>query len=146
MRPSRPPDRLTIHDLAVEARLGAFDWERKAAQTVWIDLELAIDAARAAARDDVRDAIDYAQLAASVKRLVERRPYALLETVAEAIAGLILKEFGVSEVRVRVKKRALPGIDYAAVEVERNARPPSLRSGRRLEAGGRRRRLRAGAG
>ena len=34
----------------------------------------------------------------------------------------LLEEFRVPQVRVRVKKRALPGIDYAAVEVERTRR------------------------
>ena len=112
-------DRLIIHDLAVECRLGVYEWEQQTPQTVWIDLELAIDAAQAAKRDDVKDAVDYGRLVTSVKQLAQQRPYQLLETVAEATAQLIVEEFQVPRVRVRVKKRALPGVDYAAVEVER---------------------------
>ena len=112
-------DKLSIHGLAVECQVGVLEEERAKAQTIWMDLELAIDAAKAAARDDVREAIDYAALVASVKQLVEGKSYRLMETLAEDIAALILRQFPTPEVEVRVKKRALPGIDFAAVEIKR---------------------------
>jgi dihydroneopterin aldolase len=114
------PDRLILQDLAVECRLGVPDWEREKPQTVWVDVELAIDAAKAARRDDMADAVDYAELAARISRHVRRKPYRLLETLADEIAALVLREGAVPSVRVRVKKRALPGMDYAAVEVARS--------------------------
>ena len=134
------PDRLLLHGLAVDCRIGVFERERQSAQTIWIDLELAVDARRAAARDDVSDAVDYARLVTAVKTLAQRKPYALLETLAEDVAVLILRDFETPRVLVRAKKRALPGIDYAAVEVERTAR--SLRAVRRTAR--RRRRLTVG--
>jgi len=124
-------DTLIIQELAVNCRLGVHEWEQKAPQTIWIDLELAIDASRAAARDDVRDAVDYARLVEVVRRRAQAAPYRLLETLAEALAAEVLREFGVSQVRVRVKKRALPGIGYAAVEIVRAAARRVVRRGRR---------------
>ena len=117
-----PADRLLIHDLAASCRLGVTERERAAPQPIWFDLELAIDAARAAKRDDVRDAVDYARLVGEVKSLAESRSWKLLETLAEAVAAHILRGFETPRVVVRVKKRALPGIDYAAVEVTRAGR------------------------
>ena len=116
------PDRLIIQDLTAECRLGLYEWEQEKPQPIGIDLELAVDAARAARRDSVGDAIDYARLVTSVKELAQRRSFRLLETLAESIASLILQKFDTNQVRVRVKKRALPGVDYAAVEVERTRR------------------------
>ena len=112
-------DRLIIQDLEASCRLGVFEWEQRQPQTVWIDLELAVDASRAAASDSVEDAVDYARLAEEVKRLAEGRPYRLMETLAQALASLVLERFGTRRVRVRVKNRALKGIGYAAVEGER---------------------------
>ena len=124
MAPPRPADRLLIHDLATSCRLGVTEAERAAPQPVWFDLELAIDAARAAKRDDVRDAVDYARLVREGKGLAESRSWNLLETLAEVVAARILQDFATPRVVVRVKKRALSGIDYAAVEVRRRlARP-----------------------
>lgn len=113
------PDKLLIKDLAASCRIGVFDWEQATPQPIWIDLELAIDAARAAAKDDVRQAVDYGRLVTMVKQHTEHHRFRLLETLAEGLAQLILKEFATSQVLVRVKKRALPGIDSAAVEVVR---------------------------
>lgn len=112
-------DRLSLHDLTVECRLGVHEWEQATPQTVWIDLELAIDATAAAARDDLEDAVDYGALVTAVKQRVHHTAYRLLETLAEDLAGLVLGQFHVPQVRVRVMKKALPGIAGAAVEIVR---------------------------
>lgn len=112
-------DKLVIHDVVAEGRIGAFDWEQAKPQPIWIDLELEVDVPQAAARDDVHATIDYGRLVTAVKQQVQRKPYHLLETLAEELAAVVLKDFLTPEVMVRVKKRALPGIDYAAVEITR---------------------------
>ena len=60
-------DKLLIQGLTVEALVGVYEWEQQHPQNLWIDLELAIDAARASARDDVAAAVDYGRLVTSVK-------------------------------------------------------------------------------
>ena len=117
------PDTLSIKDLAASCRIGVFEWEQQTPQPIWIDLEVAIDAARAAAKDDVREAVDYGRLVTMVKQHAEHHRFRLLETLAEGLAQLILKEFTAPEVRVRVKKRALPGVEHAAVEIVRPRGP-----------------------
>ena len=112
-------DTLIVRDLVASCRVGVFEWEQAKPQSIWIDLELAIDANRASAKDDVRDAIDYGRLVTAVKQHAEHHRFRLLETLAEGVAQLVLKEFATPQVRVRVKKRALPGVDYAAVELTR---------------------------
>ena len=112
-------DRLLIKDLVVETTIGVYDWEQAHPQKLWIDLELSIDAATAAARDDMSAAIDYGRLVTAVTQHLHRKKFRLVETVAEEVATLILKEFSTPEVTVRVKKRALPMIEYAAVELTR---------------------------
>lgn len=113
------PDTLYIRGLLAQCRIGVFEWEQANPQALWIDLELEIDAAKAARRDDVAEAIDYGTIVTRVKGLVQERPYHLLETMAEKIAVFILAQFATSKVLVRVTKRALPGIESAAVEVLR---------------------------
>lgn len=115
-------DTLAIRELVAECRIGVFEWEQAKPQPIWIDLELSIDAAKAAARDAVADALDYGRLVTAVKQLVQHKSFHLLETMAEAIAALILQQFETPQVLVRVKKRALPGIESASVEVIRRKR------------------------
>ena len=116
-------DTLVLHDIIASCRLGVYEWEQQTPQDVWVDLELAIDASAASATDDVADAVDYAALVKAVIEETQRRPYRLLETLAERIAARILRESGTTRLRVRVKKKAMPEIGYAAVEIERTGRP-----------------------
>ena len=115
------PDTLTIEGIAVACRIGVTEEERATPQTIHLDVEVVIDAAKATATDQVKDAVDYAALVSAVKALAQSRPFTLMETLAEATASLVLAQCGMPWVRVRIKKRALPGIDHAAVEITRMA-------------------------
>lgn len=103
----------------VSCRLGVFEWERRRPQRVWIDLELPIDAKRAASRDALEEALDYAGLVTEVRRRIRGRAYRLMETLAEDVAAFILRSLRLRWVRVRVTKRALVGIESASVEILR---------------------------
>ena len=112
-------DTLCINGLSATCRVGVHEWEQANPQQVLIDVELEINAAKAAARDDVVDALDYERLVSAVQQLAQERTYRLLETMAEDIATLILQVFDTPQVLVRVTKRALPAIHSAAIEIIR---------------------------
>jgi dihydroneopterin aldolase len=114
-------DKLTIHQLEAHCHLGVTELEQRQAQEVWIDLELAIDVPRAAHRDEVHEALDYAAVVTQVRGLVEGKSYRLMETLAEDVATLLVHDLKIPDVLVRVTKRALPGIESAAVEIRRGA-------------------------
>jgi dihydroneopterin aldolase/2-amino-4-hydroxy-6-hydroxymethyldihydropteridine diphosphokinase len=93
---------------------------------VRIDLELATDVLRAARTDDIEAATDYKSISKCVLQLVRESSYGLIETLAEEIARICLREGGVSWVRVRVAKPgALRGARDVGIEIERGALPPS---------------------
>lgn len=112
-------DTLSINGLKTLCRIGTTEHEQRNPQEIIIDLEISIDAAVAAKTDDVRDAVDYAAIVGDVKELAEEAPFALMETLAEEIAAMLLEEFGTEAVRVRVSKKALAEIDNASIEIER---------------------------
>ena len=95
-----------IRGLRAQAVIGVHEWERHIRQTLVLDLEMASDTARAAASDQIADALDYAALSARVVALVEASEYQLLETLADAVARMITREFGVPWLRLRLSKPA----------------------------------------
>jgi 7,8-dihydroneopterin aldolase/epimerase/oxygenase len=97
-------DRIFLHGLTAECIIGFIDWERRIPQRVVIDLELPCDAARAAAGDRVADTVDYKQLAKRVLAWTQASQFQLLETFAHRLALLLLAEFPLPWVRVRVSK------------------------------------------
>jgi dihydroneopterin aldolase len=113
-------DRIFLRDLRIETIIGIYDWERETPQTVSIDLELATDVARAAASDDIADALDYKAIAKRLIAFVGASRFQLVETLAESIATLLREEFGVPWVRVTVNKGgAIRGASAVGVEIER---------------------------
>ena len=113
-------DKIYLTGLKVEAIVGIWDWERKIPQTVVIDLEMAADIAAAAATDDIADTLNYKDVAKRVQELVETGGFKLVETMAESIARLIVEDFAVPWVQVRINKPgAIRGARDVGVQIER---------------------------
>lgn len=115
-------DKIFLSQLSVECIVGIWDWERRVKQTVIIDVELAADIRKAAATDHIDDTIDYKRVAKRLLSFVGESQYQLVETLTEAIAKVIVTEFGVSWVKVRLNKRgAIRGARDVGIEIERRA-------------------------
>jgi len=114
-------NKIFIHDLRVEARIGVYDWERHLPQTVRLDLELAAPSDVPFHSGKIADALDYAKVVERLKVFAKDAPPPLLERFAEKVAQLVLAEFGTPWVRVRVAKLgALPAVREIGVEIERS--------------------------
>lgn len=116
-------DIIYISQLRVETVIGVYEWERHIRQVVLLDLEMATDVARAAATDNIADALNYKAVAKRVAAFVEGTRFQLVETLAERVAERVLDEFGVPWVRLRVcKEGALRGVREVGVLIERGRR------------------------
>lgn len=115
-------DTIFLTDLRVATVVGIWDWERKIRQTVSIDLEMGADIRKAAASDDIEDTLNYKKVAKRVQQFVGDSGFQLVETMAERIASLILDEFDVPWVQVRVNKPgAIRGARDVGVMIRREA-------------------------
>ena len=113
-------DIIYISDLRIETVIGIYDWERKIKQTVVLDIEMAGDCRRAALSDDVADTLNYKSVAKRLIDFVGTSEYQLVETLAERCAEIIMEEFQVPWVKLRVNKRgALRGARDVGVIIER---------------------------
>lgn len=116
-------DIIYLNDLCIETVIGVFDWERKIKQRVIIDLEMATDIRRAAATDNLDDTLDYKAVAKRVIGFVEQSEFQLVETLAERVAAIILDEFDVPWLRLKLNKQgAVRGANDVGVIIERGER------------------------
>ncbi len=123
-------DIIYLHGLKVDCVIGIWEWERRTTQTITLHLDMAVDIKRAAASDSIDDTLDYKSVAKSIRALVSGSQFQLVETLTERIAELILTEFKVPWVRVKLnKKGAIRGASDVGVILERGTRPPGLPSG-----------------
>jgi 7,8-dihydroneopterin aldolase/epimerase/oxygenase len=120
-------DIIYLHDLKVDCIIGIWEWERRTTQRLTIHLDMAVDIQRAAASDAIADTLDYKAVSRSVRALVSNSQFQLVETLTEKIAELIMAEFKVPWVRVKLnKKGAIRGASDVGVILERGTRPPGL--------------------
>ena len=102
--PDTPHDRLRIEGLRFAAIIGVRDWERAVRQRIEIDIELAIDARRAASRDVLEDATDSGAIARRLQTLIDESAFHLIESLAEAVARTLIDELDVKWTCVTVHK------------------------------------------
>jgi dihydroneopterin aldolase len=115
-------DKLFLRELRVETIIGFWEWERRVKQIVSIDLEIATDSKAAARADEVEAALNYERLADRVLEFVGTSQFKLVETLAEAIARIVVGEFGAPWVKVSVAKPgAIPRARDVGVVIERGA-------------------------
>ena len=117
-------DKILISRIDCVASIGVTPEERTMKQRLSIDVEFSMDAAQAARQDSLREAIDYARVAAVVMQVCEGRPFHLIETVAEHLAARVLADFPILQVRVLVRKLSPvvePRVEYVSVEVVRTS-------------------------
>lgn len=113
-------DIVYINDLKVDTVIGIFDWERRIRQTVSLDLEMAADIGKAAATDHIDEALDYKTIGKRVIAFIEESEFQLVETLAEKVAQLVLNEFSVPWLKLRLSKPgALRGSRDVGVVIER---------------------------
>lgn len=117
-------DIIFLQDMKVETVIGIWEWERKIRQTVAIDLEMSADIRQAAASDSVEDTLNYKAVAKRIQAFVGDSSFQLVETLAEQIAAIVLDEFDVAWVKVRLNKPgAIRGAKGVGVLIERGTRP-----------------------
>jgi 7,8-dihydroneopterin aldolase/epimerase/oxygenase len=116
----KPTDVIFLGGLTVDCIVGIWDWERRVKQKVVFDLEMAADIRKAAASDSIDDTLDYKRVAKRLLQFVGESQYQLVETLAERVAELVVTEFNVPWVRVRLNKQgAIRGARDVGILIER---------------------------
>lgn len=117
-------DIIYINDLKIETIIGVFDWERQIKQAVIFDLEMATDIRKAAETDKLEDTLNYKAVAKRLIDFVSHSEFQLVETLSERVAEILLTEFAVPWVRLRVNKRgAVRNAKDVGVLIERGVKP-----------------------
>src|SRR5690606_1418124 len=115
-------DKVFIEGLEIEALIGIYDWERRIRQPLVFDIEMAFDNTVPAATDDIDKTLDYKAVSKRVIGFVGESGFGLVETLAERVAAIILEEFQVRHVRVKLSKPgAVRGARNVGVIIERSA-------------------------
>jgi dihydroneopterin aldolase len=113
-------DQVYIDALKVETLIGVYEFERKAQQTLYLDLALDFDCLPAGETDELTKALDYDALAKRVRQWSSEQTFELLESFGHQLCQLIHDEFGIAAVSLRINKpAAVEGCAAAGIKIKR---------------------------
>ncbi len=113
-------DIIFIDDLRVSTLIGIYPREKAMPQTVEMSLQIGTSTIGASASDNIGDTIDYSQVVERLRSELATQHFNLLETLAEDVANLLLKDFGATWVRVSIAKLGMMrGVRRVGVVIER---------------------------
>ena len=115
-------DKIYFQRMSFYGYHGVFPAEAELGQRFYVDLELDLDLSRAARSDDLHDTVNYADVYALVKEIVEGERFKLVEALTGRIAEQLLASFPFAEVKVKVTKPDPPihgHYDGVAIEMVR---------------------------
>jgi len=113
-------DKIFLNDLHIDTLIGIYDWERETLQTLSFDLEIDWDIRAAAKSDNIADTLDYGAIANTIVSFVTASRYQLIETLAEDLCALLLKNYPIPKLKLTLSKPvALHGQNTARIVIER---------------------------
>jgi dihydroneopterin aldolase len=117
-------DFVSVKDLSVRAVIGVHAWEREIEQTLVVSVDMVADVRKAAASDELADALDYSAVATAIAAVLREGKFRLIETAAERVAGHLLADFPVSWLRLELRKPIAAGGYTAVITLERARENP----------------------
>jgi dihydroneopterin aldolase len=111
-------DHLFIEKMDLNLRIGETAKERAFPQLVQLSAKIYVALSTAGKTDRMSDTVDYA---ACVKKILalQKRPFNLVEALAERAAAILLEPTGVSAVELTIYKRPFPGISAIGARIFR---------------------------
>jgi FolB domain-containing protein len=119
MRP--PADQIVVSLLSISTFIGATDEEQKRPQRLKVSFTMEPKRGLRGLNDDLANTVDYDAACRAVKSLASTGKRRLIETLAEDIAALLLRDYPLAAVEVELRKYILPDTDFVAVRIRREA-------------------------
>jgi dihydroneopterin aldolase len=99
---------IELRDLRLHGRHGVYAREKERGQDFVFDVQL--DVGERGLSDRLEDAVDYGEVASTIREVSDARSYDLLEALATAVGDELLRRFGAERAVVRITKPAVkPG-------------------------------------
>ncbi|AYN93167.1 dihydroneopterin aldolase [Pseudomonas sp. LTJR-52] len=113
-------DKVFIEGLEVDTVIGVYDWEREIRQCLRLDVTMAWDIRSSAESDELDKTLNYAAVAERITAFAQQSSFQLVETFAERLASLLMQEFQLPGLRLKITKPgAVPTAAGVGVEIER---------------------------
>ena len=96
--------KILIKDLTLDLQLGYYDFERGKKQKVKFNLELNYENKKPTNDEDLKSIVNYGKIVKLIEKLVKKKHYNFLETLAEDIFDELFKDKRIDKIVLRIEK------------------------------------------
>jgi dihydroneopterin aldolase len=96
--------KILINDLVLDLKLGYYDFEKEKAQKVKFSLEIDYEDKKPTNDKDLKSIVNYGTIVKLITKLVKKKHYNFLETLAEAVFDELFKEKRIDKIMLKIEK------------------------------------------
>tara|TARA_B100000029_G_scaffold138338_1_gene133304 strand:+ start:106 stop:531 length:426 start_codon:yes stop_codon:yes gene_type:complete len=96
--------KILIKDLILDLKLGYYDSEREKPQKIKFSLEIDYEDKKPTNDKDIKSIVNYGTIVKLITKLVEKKHYNFLETLAEAVFDELFKDKRIAKIMLKIEK------------------------------------------
>ena len=96
--------KILINDLILDLKLGYYDFEKEKPQKVKFSLEMDYQDKKPSNDKDIKSIVNYSTIVKLVTKLVKKKHYNFLETLAEAVFDELFKDKRIAKIMLKIEK------------------------------------------
>ena len=96
--------KVLIKELILNLKLGYFDFEKEAPQKVKFNLEVNYEDKKPSNDKDIKSIVNYGTIVKLITKLVKKKHYNFLETLAEAVFDELFKDKRIAKIMLKIEK------------------------------------------
>ena len=96
--------KILINELILDLKLGYYDFEKEKAQKVKFSLEIDYQDKKPSNDKDLKSIVNYATIVKLIKKLIKKKHYIFLETLAEAVFDELFKDKRIGKIMLKIEK------------------------------------------
>ena len=96
--------KVLIRELLLDLKIGYFDFEKEKKQKVKFSLEIDYVDKKPSSDKDIKSIVNYAKVVRLIKKLVKKKHYNFLETLAEDVFDELFKDKRIDKISLQIEK------------------------------------------
>ena len=96
--------KILIKDLTLDLKLGYYDFEKKREQKIKFSLEIDYQDKKPTNDKDIKSIVNYGKVVKLITKLVKKKYYNFLETLAEDVFDELFKDKRIGKIMLRIEK------------------------------------------
>ena len=96
--------KILINELILDLKLGYYDFEKEKAQKVKFSLEIDYEDKKPTNDKDIKSIVNYGTIVKLITKLVKKKHYNFLETLAESVFDELFKDKRIAKIMLKIEK------------------------------------------